>query len=309
MKIRSYASPRSVHCAGRPARRSGAPRPAPRCPARSRFAARTGCAAAVALDEHGSPRRPARAPRSPSAPVPANRSRTRSPSSVAEHREQRLADPLGGRPGPPSCGAFSRRPPMASRDDPHRRNRSGCAASAPTCAQPVLVASAAAPKRRSSSSPSSACSGDAQLRVRGHDRLGPRPGPLEQLRILGQASDLELAKPGLTRADQLALAAQLQVDLGERGTRRSARPGPAAARMSGGPTQETARRGARRARRARAADAVGRCRSARRSRSASPSRWGRRCRPRSRWWRRARRRLPEAKASIASCFSRGRIAP
>ena len=102
----------------------------------------------------------------------------------------------------------------------------------------------------------------------------------------------------LARADQLALAAQLEVDLGEAeavgvlGQR--AQP-----RRAGRPHQQAASRGARRARRARAAGAAGRSRSARRSRPASPSRWARRCRPRSRSSRRARRPRPQANAAIA----------
>jgi hypothetical protein len=57
--------------------------------------------------------------------------------------------------------------------------------------------------------------GRPQLRIAGHDRLGLRPGLLQQLGVLGQAGHLEVPEARLARAGQLALAAQLEVDLGE----------------------------------------------------------------------------------------------
>ena len=100
----------------------------------------------------------------------------------------------------------------------------------------------------------------------------------------------------------------MQVDLGQgeavvvRGERLQPRARPW--RRTAG----TARR-ARRGRPARAAGAAGRCRSGRRPRPASRSRWARRSRPRSPSWRPARRPRRAANAAIASCFCRGRIWP
>ncbi len=81
--------------------------------------------------------------------------------------------------------------------------------------------------------------GRAQLGVAGDDRLGARARALEQLRVLGQARDAELPEPGLARADQLALLAQSQVDLGQaeavgvRARARAAAPSRRAGRRAG----------------------------------------------------------------------------
>jgi hypothetical protein len=57
--------------------------------------------------------------------------------------------------------------------------------------------------------------GRAQLRVLVEQRARAHAGTLEQLRVLGQAGDLELGEAGLAGAEMLAVAGQLEVDLGE----------------------------------------------------------------------------------------------
>ena len=57
--------------------------------------------------------------------------------------------------------------------------------------------------------------GFGQLGIAGHDLLGVASRPLEQLRVARQLGHPELRQPVLARADELSLAAQLEVDLGE----------------------------------------------------------------------------------------------
>ena len=67
--------------------------------------------ARVALHEHDLARRRATTPRSPSAPLPANRSRQRLPRDLElQPVEQRFADPVRRRAQPPDCGKCSLRP-------------------------------------------------------------------------------------------------------------------------------------------------------------------------------------------------------
>ena len=298
MRTRSYVSARP--CAPQGAR--GPPRAAPRPSSASPSALR------LAAGRRRAPRRarrtrpagrPARAPRSPARRCPRT-GRGRALGKVAEHREERLAHPLGCRPGVLPLGALRRRPPR----------RPAITRMTPVCARDSSARrSAPAPRRRT---PAERL---AEQRVLGHAQLGvvrerasahATRRALEQVGVLRQARDRKLAKPRLARARQLALVAQRQVDLGERESRRSARRPRAAARARDPcrTEQEADASRARRGRPGRAAGAAARARSARRSRSASRSRLARRCRPRSRSWRQARRRLPEANAAIASCFSR-----
>ena len=57
--------------------------------------------------------------------------------------------------------------------------------------------------------------GQLEVRVVGVDQLGAQPRALLQLRVARQLGDPELGQPALARADELALPAQLEVDLGE----------------------------------------------------------------------------------------------
>src|ERR1700704_2121276 len=57
--------------------------------------------------------------------------------------------------------------------------------------------------------------GRAQLRIAVDERFGAGAGALEQRRVLRQLGDRELPDARLTRADELALAAQLEIDLSE----------------------------------------------------------------------------------------------
>ena len=157
-----------------------------------------------------------------------------------------------------------------------------------------MPGSARAPRRRRrrrSASASSACSGSRELGVGVEDRPRPHAGALEQRGVLGQPREAERLQARLAGAEHLALAAQLEVDLGELEAVVVRGRAPAGAPTPSGRRAGTASR-ARRGRCARAAGAAARCRSARRPRRASPTRSGRRCRPRSPSWRRARRRRP-----------------
>ncbi len=134
----------------------------------------------------------------PSAPVPANRSSTRAPSIVAEHREQRLAHAVGGRPRRAARAArFRRRPPRRPGDHPHAC-RIGCQR---------------LPRRTQRSSAlrrAAACNGTAQASGSVARRIARAAcaRPLQQLGVLGQARELELPDARLAGAHQLALLAQ-----------------------------------------------------------------------------------------------------
>jgi hypothetical protein len=92
--------------------------------------------------------------------------------------------------------------------------------------------------------------------VLGQQDLGAPAGALEQRRVVGQPREAEAREARLARAGQLALAAQLEVDLGEREAvgvlrERLAGAGTPWARTAGTATCR------RRARRGRAAGAAG----------------------------------------------------
>ena len=127
---------------------------------------------------------------------------------LAEDREQRLADPIGRSAGSPvPRGATSVRPPNRTRDHPH--------------ADRPRLTPGSAPRPRSPNGPHQRL---GQQRVLGEPRgrgssstiaSARSPRPLEQLRVPRKLGDAELGQPALPRADQLALAAQLEVDLGQ----------------------------------------------------------------------------------------------
>ena len=191
-----------------------------------------------------------------------------------------------------------------------------CVGTPATAARRALAAPAqarigAAPRRRTprpARRPSSACSGCSSSGSIVVDPLGAHPGALEQLGVAGQLGDAELGQPALAGPDQLPLAAQLEVDLGQ-----AEAVGVVGQRLQPrrplGAEQQAQRRRARRGRSALGAGAAGRSRSARRPRPASRWRWGRRSRPRSPRWRPARRRRRRRTRAITSCFSAGRSWP
>ena len=196
-KTRSYASPRA-RCVAEGRAGGARPRAAPP-PARARasrgWRAMTADRAPVALDEHG-PRRPAR--------ERLDGERARAGEQVeharaverAEHREQRLAHAVGGRPR----GAAARRPQApaaeAPGDDPH-----AATGSASTSA---------------SASASSACSGAASAGSARSSAAARAWARSSSARVVGQAREAKAREARLARARQLALAAQLEVDLGQR---------------------------------------------------------------------------------------------
>ena len=172
----------------------------------------------------------------PSAPEPANRSSTRAPcTAVAQDREQRLADAVGGRPR-----ARRRLQPPAlvgAGDDPHAAI--GCRVSAPkrSCRAHVL---------------------EQRMRHRASDE---RLGVVARARRAASASSGSRAKRKLPSPDwrtpiELPLPAQLEVDLGEAEAVARARPAPAGAATPWSRTAGTGTR-ARRGRRGRAAGAAG----------------------------------------------------
>ena len=315
MKTRSYVSLRSralrsAASASRAAHlgaalgRCRAPPDSPRSDARR---------ARVALDEHGPLRRPARAPRCRARRCRRTGRARCAPVDVAEHREQRLAHAVGGRPRRPAPRRLQAPAAEASRDHPHRPHRSP----------------SAAPRRRGRAGlrrdrlerlgaepPLERVGRAARARApaaRGRPRRSPRaqrPRALEQLGVLGQARDLELrrSRTGACRPARPPCAARGRSRPG--GSRRRARPARAAA-----PSRAPA---------GRPGSSCARC-------SPRPTR------PRS-WcsWEIPKRSAfsisitvalgtsmptsitvvatstsacPEANAAIASCFSRGRMPP
>ena len=163
----------------------------------------------------------------PSAPEPAKRSSTRTPSIGAEHREQRLAHPVGRRPRRARRrGAASRRPPRRTGDDPHAG----------------IGSSASAPKRATSASASSTCSGSLQLGVGGDQPLGARA-------CARSSSVRELGDVGTRRPDwRVPMSSPSPRSRGRprrAGSRRGARPARAAARTPWARTAGTATRARR----------------------------------------------------------------
>ena len=262
-RTRSYASPRSR--ASRSARRTGIrrtlrlrlaePQGLEVGPDRGR---RTG----VALDQHG----------------PRGAARERLDGQRARARRRGRARP--------------RRPAArASRTAPRGRGRT-------SAASPARAAPAGGARRSARRRPSrrdrqarrlaeASCERAGQQRVLGLGQLGVAveqlardvPRAVEQRAVLGQPGEAEgRQRPtGACPSARPRRAARGRSRPG--GSRRGARPAPAAAPPLAGRRGCTRTR-ARRGRCGRAAGAAARSRSARRPRRASPSRWGRRCRPR-----------------------------
>ena len=232
-----------ARCAAPRARPRGAPRASlAASPSAPRFARSAVDRGARRARRTRPARRRARAPRCRARRCPRTgraraRRRRRRASRTAPRAPARRSAACASRAAPSGAGRRGVRRSRASRD------RSGRVAHG----RRIGVA---APRRRSapsSASASSACSGARELRVGGDDRLGPRPRALQQLRVLGQARDPELPEPRLAGADELALLAQLEVDLGEAeavgvlGQRPQPRPTPGRARRAG--SASGARRG------------------------------------------------------------------
>ncbi len=151
---------------------------------------------------------PARAPRSP-----ARRSRRTGraparPPSVAEDREQRLADAV--------ARSAASRGPRGATERLRRRTDPAITASLTLGSAPAPRCPKAAPAHRASS----ACSGRCQLGVLGVDPLGARPRALEQLGVARELGDAELGEAVLARPDSSPSPRSCEVDLGQLETRR-----------------------------------------------------------------------------------------
>ena len=187
-----------------------------------------------------SPRR-ARAPRAPSRPS-RRRGRARQRSSTGPMSENDgLAHAIAGRT---RRGALRRRDPVAlprTRDDPH---------DSPRCS--------ASPSRRSTSSARRPSSGK---------RSGGFARPLEEILVAAEPDEAEIRVARLTRAEELALAADLEIALGELEAvrRRDHRLEPLRRRSRRARRGRATRAGSttarRRVRRARGADGAARGRS------------------------------------------------
>ena len=199
-----------------------------------------------------------------SAPVPQKRSRTRAPSR--RRRGSRTASRARGR-------RSAARPSTA-------------AAARPACGRRARPATTLTPAIGSARSSPNRCAGGVEQRaeLRGverpvlatEQRRAPRArASASSARVVGQLGDPEARQPVLAGAEDLALAAQRQVDLGElEAVAARARSPPSAAARARTRDRRTGCTGsrARPARPARAAGAAARARSARRPRSASRSR-------------------------------------
>ena len=250
-----------------------------------------------ALDEDRPSRRRATAPR-----CPGRRSRRTGPAraalDVAEDREQRLADAIGG--GPRRASRRRAQAPPAQRPATTLMRRTGSSASA----RARRRARRRAARARAPRAP-------------GRRRAAPRraAGALEQLRVLGQPRDAELRQPGWRvpmSSPSPRSSRSISASSNPSVCSASSALQPRATRC--GPEQQAQRRVLAAADRARAAGAAARCRSARRPRRASRSRWGRRCRPRSPWSRRGRRprrprTAPSPPASRAGASGRAAARP
>src|SRR5664280_169074 len=214
MKIRSYVSSRrralrsATRASERRTRAFGAA-----SPSEARFArsARSASASRSTNTALAAPRESASMPRPP---LPANRSSTFAPptsSSIANSASRTRSDvgrvtrPLGAWIClPPRSPAITR---MRLTVTPAGGQNDRCATLSRDrlqrlCAEAVAQRVAEQRVLRL-----------AQLGIGRDDRLGPRARPLQQRRVPGQLSHVELAQARLTRPHQLALAAQLQVDL------------------------------------------------------------------------------------------------
>ena len=140
----------------------------------------------------------------------------------AEHAEQRLAHAVARRAGRVARRRDQPPPAVGARDDPHGVPRSGGGSirSPVGCADgstPLTPAAAEAARRRT---PPPARRRAARARAarapgRLEERLGVDARGLDELDVLGQARELKLREPRLARAGDLALAAQLEVDVRE----------------------------------------------------------------------------------------------
>ena len=141
----------------------------------------------------------------PTAPVPANRSRTAAPATAAPQRgEQALASPVGQGPGP----VGHRRQPDAARrpgDDPHPP-RAAISCGTATRAPPRRSCRGAADSSSGWSASSSSCV---------DHREGAGAGPLHERRVVGQARQLQVGHARLLDVEQRSLAAQPEVLVGE----------------------------------------------------------------------------------------------
>ena len=135
----------------------------------------------------------------------------------------------------------------------------------PSASAPSMLSRLAAGSRSAKTRSTSSSSGPGVV-----DELAGRgPRALDQVAVGPQPREAQVGEPGLARPEQLALAAQLEVDLGEleavgrrarapRGARAASRSAPRRAR-----DEQAVRLLAPRARRGRAAGAAGRGRSGR----------------------------------------------
>ncbi len=198
--------------------------------------------------------------------------------ALAERGEDRLADAVGGRAHLPAARRDQALPLQLSGDHPHDIGRY-------RSVDPAGIGSAApAPKRRRAASSSGPRAGSASEPWRRSSASTSSRAAISSLRVLGQLGDGEARQAALAGAEDLALAAQAEVDLGElEAVALLSPPPPAGAAPSPPPLPRRAgtARDARRGRPGRAAGAAGRRRSARPPRSPSRSRWRRRSRPRS----------------------------
>ena len=125
-------------------------------------------------------RRRARAPRSPSAPVPQKRSSTRAPSTLAEHREDRLAHPVGGRPHRPAVRRRELPAAQLPADDPHLRHGLRLRGD---------LLGRSSPKRRRAASSSGPSSGASSEPWRSRSASTSLAGLEQERGVLGQLGD------------------------------------------------------------------------------------------------------------------------
>ena len=209
----------------------------------------------------------------PRPPVPAKRSSTLAPSTVAEHREDRLPDPVGGRARDASARRLQAPAPRALRRSPastHRNEASAAMAALARSREPTPE-SAPAPRRRTIARGSSReqrvlgrlklgsdASEDRAARARASSSSGASSGRRATLNCATPDWRVPTSSPSLRSARSISASAKpVGVLATSACSRGEPRPAPSGSRS----------RDARRGRPARAAGAAGRYRSARRSRS------------------------------------------
>src|SRR4051812_37829242 len=208
MRTRSYVSPasRASWRARRASRRrtSASSRPSPSASRLRRITA-TARASRSTSTARSAPRESAS---TASAPLPAKRSSTTSPSSgpSAENSASRTRSDVGRVPSP--GGACRRRPP---------KRPATTLMAAPAGGGGLWPASrgdrlALAPRQLVAQQ---RVLGRRELRVGLQQLGGAGVRALEHLGVVGQAREAETGQPRLPRPRQLALAAQLEVDLGQ----------------------------------------------------------------------------------------------